>query len=175
MEVGLEYVGDRESELACTVDVLLDVALRVDHHGAAGGLIAHQIRRMGQALKVELFEDHRVLAFLMYTGYPTGYPTATAGDGTEEPQMKIEQDVLTNLQRRLARIEGQVRAVQTMLAEGRECRDIITQVSAASTALDQVGFRLLSAGLQQCMNDPKQAKRDGFDLEEVEKLFLKLA
>ena len=89
--------------------------------------------------------------------------------------MKIEQDVLTNLQRRLARIEGQVRAVQTMLAEGRECRDIITQVSAASTALDQVGFRLLSAGLQQCMNDPKQAKRDGFDLEEVEKLFLKLA
>jgi len=89
--------------------------------------------------------------------------------------MKIEQEVLDNLQRRLARIEGQVRAVRNMLEEGRECRDIITQVSAASTALDQVGFRLLSAGLQQCMNDPKQAKRDGFDLEEVEKLFLKLA
>ena len=104
-----------------------------------------------------------------------GYQKATAGDGTEEPEMKIEQDVLDNLQRRLARIEGQVRAARTMLTEGRECRDIITQVSAASTALHQVGFRLLSAGLQQCMNDPKQAKRDGFDLEEVEKLFLKLA
>lgn len=89
--------------------------------------------------------------------------------------MKIEQEVLDNLLKRLARVEGQVRAVRNMIEEGRECRDIITQVSAASTALDQVGFRLLSAGLQQCMADPKQAKKDGFDLEEVEKLFLKLA
>ena len=89
--------------------------------------------------------------------------------------MKIDQEVLDNLLKRLARVEGQVRAVRNMIEEGRECRDIITQVSAASTALDQVGFRLLSAGLQQCMQDPKQAKKDGFDLEEVEKLFLKLA
>lgn len=89
--------------------------------------------------------------------------------------MKIDPTVQDNLAKRLARIEGQVRAVRAMIEDGRECRDIITQVSAASTALDQVGFRLLSAGLQQCMNDPKQAKRDGFDLEEVEKLFLKLA
>ena len=89
--------------------------------------------------------------------------------------MKIDQDVLDNLMKRLARIEGQVRAVRTMIEDGRECRDVITQVSAASTALDQVGFRLLSAGLQQCLLDPKKAKSDGFDLEEVEKLFLKLA
>jgi len=89
--------------------------------------------------------------------------------------MKIDPQVHDNLLKRLARIEGQVRAVRNMIEEGRECRDIITQVSAASTALDQVGFRLLSAGLQQCLQDPKQAKRDGFDLEEVEKLFLKLA
>lgn len=89
--------------------------------------------------------------------------------------MNIDQEVRDNLLKRLARVEGQVRAVRNMIEEGRECRDVITQVSAASTALDQVGFRLLSAGLQQCMNDPKQAKKDGFDLEEVEKLFLKLA
>ena len=55
--------------------------------------------------------------------------------------MKIEQEVLDNLLKRLARVEGQVRAVRNMIEEGRECRDIITQVSAASTALDQVGFR----------------------------------
>ncbi|MEY3266438.1 MAG: hypothetical protein RJA15_884 [Actinomycetota bacterium] len=89
--------------------------------------------------------------------------------------MKIDQEVLDGLMKRLARVEGQVRAVRSMIEDGRECRDIITQVSAASKALDQVGFRLLSAGLQQCLQDPKQAKRDGFDLEEVEKLFLKLA
>lgn len=89
--------------------------------------------------------------------------------------MNIDRELQDNLLKRLARVEGQVRAVRTMIEEGRECREVITQVSAASTALDQVGFRLLSAGLQQCMNDPKQAKKDGFDIEEVEKLFLKLA
>lgn len=89
--------------------------------------------------------------------------------------MNIDRELQDNLLKRLARVEGQVRAVRTMIEEGRECREVITQVSAASTALDQVGFRLLSAGLQQCMSDPKQAKRDGFDIEEVEKLFLKLA
>lgn len=89
--------------------------------------------------------------------------------------MNLDPDVLDSLIKRLARVEGQVRAVRTMIEEGRECRDVITQISAASTALDQVGFRLLSAGLQHCLADPKQAKRDGFDLEEVEKLFLKLA
>ena len=94
---------------------------------------------------------------------------------TQEAVMKIEQEILDGLMKRLARVEGQVRAVRTMIEQGRECRDVITQVSAASTALDQVGFRLLSAGLQQCLQDPKQAKRDGFDLDEVEKLFLKLA
>lgn len=89
--------------------------------------------------------------------------------------MNLDPEVLDSLEKRLARIEGQVRAVRTMLQEGRECREVITQISAASTALDQVGFRLLSSGLQHCLTDPKQAKRDGFDLEEVEKLFLKLA
>lgn len=89
--------------------------------------------------------------------------------------MNLDPEVLDSLAKRLARIEGQVRAVRTMLDEGRECREVITQISAASTALDQVGFRLLSSGLQHCLTDPKQAKRDGFDLEEVEKLFLKLA
>lgn len=89
--------------------------------------------------------------------------------------MKIDDETLEALTKRLARVEGQVRAVRTMLEDGRECREIITQVSAASTALDQVGFRLLSAGLQQCFADPAKARRDGFDIEEVEKLFLKLA
>lgn len=89
--------------------------------------------------------------------------------------MNLDPDVLDSLMKRLARVEGQVRAVRGMLEDGRDCRDVITQISAASTALDQVGFRLLSTGLQHCLTDPKQAKRDGFDLDEVEKLFLRLA
>jgi DNA-binding FrmR family transcriptional regulator len=62
-----------------------------------------------------------------------------------------------------------------MLAESRECRDVVTQVSAASKALDQVGFKLLATGLSHCLANPKEAAANGFNLDEVEKLFMKLA
>ncbi len=51
----------------------------------------------------------------------------------------------------------------------------MAQVSAASKALDQVGFKLLATGLSHCLADPVEASKNGFDLAEVEKLFLKLA
>lgn len=89
--------------------------------------------------------------------------------------MKLPEDITEDLTKRLRRIEGQVRGIQQMLAESRECRDVVTQVSAASKALDQVGFKLLATGLSHCLANPKQAKANGFDLEEVEKLFMKLA
>lgn len=89
--------------------------------------------------------------------------------------MKLDGDTQDALLKRLARAEGQVRAVRRMVEEGADCRDIVTQVSAATTALEQVGFRLLSAGLQQCIKNPAQAAREGLDLAEVEKMFLRLA
>ena len=89
--------------------------------------------------------------------------------------MEIDNDVKAELQRRLARIEGQVRGIQNMLAEDRECRDVVTQIAAASKALEQVGFRLLASGLTSCLQDPEQAEADGYPIAEVEKLFLKLA
>lgn len=89
--------------------------------------------------------------------------------------MMLPDDVTEDLTRRLRRIEGQVRGIQQMLADGRECRDVVTQVSAAGKAIDQVGFRLLAAGMTYCLNDEEGAAEAGFDLAEVEKLFLKLA
>jgi DNA-binding FrmR family transcriptional regulator len=89
--------------------------------------------------------------------------------------MNLEPDVEHDLLRRLRRVEGQVRGIQQMLGEGRECRDIVAQVSAASKALDQVGFKLLATGMAHCMQDPEVAARNGFSLDEVEKLVLKLA
>lgn len=89
--------------------------------------------------------------------------------------MNLESDVEQELLRRLRRVEGQVRGIQQMVSEGRECRDIVAQVSAASKALDQVGFKLLATGMSHCLQDPDAAARNGFSLDEVEKLFLKLA
>lgn len=89
--------------------------------------------------------------------------------------MELPEESVTDLTRRLARIEGQVRGVQAMIAEGRECRDVVAQISAARKALDQVGFKLLATGMASCLTDPDKAERNGFNLDEVERLFLKLA
>lgn len=89
--------------------------------------------------------------------------------------MKLPEDATADLLRRLARVEGQVRGVHAMIAEGRECRDVVAQLSAARKALDQVGFKLLATGLATCVSDPENAADSGFDLAEVERLFLKLA
>jgi DNA-binding FrmR family transcriptional regulator len=89
--------------------------------------------------------------------------------------MDISHDVIGDLQRRLRRIEGQVRGIHSMLEEARDCRDVVTQIAAASHALDQVGFRLLAAGLTSCLQDPELAETEGYSIAEVERLFLKLA
>jgi DNA-binding FrmR family transcriptional regulator len=89
--------------------------------------------------------------------------------------VEFSDEVVTDLQRRLRRVEGQVRGLQAMLDERRECRDIVTQVAAATKALEQVGFKLLAAGLTSCLADPERAEADGYPIAEVERLFLKLA
>ena len=89
--------------------------------------------------------------------------------------MQIEEEVIAELRTRLRRIEGQVRGIQAMLDDGRECRDVVTQIAAATKALEQVGFRMLASGLASCLENPKKSAAEGYSLADVEKLFLKLA
>ena len=62
-----------------------------------------------------------------------------------------------------------------MIDENAECRDLVTQISAASRAIDQVGFRLLATGMFQCAEDPERAASEGYPMAEIERLFTKLA
>ena len=89
--------------------------------------------------------------------------------------MDLPEETMTDLHRRLRKVEGQVRGIQAMLAENRDCRDVVTQMSAASKAIDQAGFLLVSAGLQWCLEDPERSAAEGYDLADVQKMFLKLA
>jgi DNA-binding FrmR family transcriptional regulator len=89
--------------------------------------------------------------------------------------MELPDEVVKDLSLRLRRAEGQVHAVETMLSEGRECRDIVTQLSAATKALEQVGFRLIASGLTYCVQHPEEAAESGYPLDEVQRLFTKLA
>lgn len=89
--------------------------------------------------------------------------------------MEIPEEAVNDLTRRLRRIEGQIRGVQQMLADGRDCRDIVTQISAASKALDQAGFKLVASGLTWCLEHPEQSAAEGYAIEDVQKMFMKLA
>lgn len=89
--------------------------------------------------------------------------------------MQFPDELIEDLRKRLRRAGGQVQAVETMLAEGRECRDVVTQLSAATKALEQVGFRLIASGLTYCIEHPDQAAESGYPLDEVQRLFTKLA
>jgi len=59
---------------------------------------------------------------------------------------------------RLKRIEGQVRGLQRMVDEDTYCIDVLTQVSAATRALEMVALSLLDEHLRHCVTD---AMRDG--------------
>jgi len=89
--------------------------------------------------------------------------------------VQIPQEVVDDLRKRLRRIEGQVRGVEAMLADDRECRDIVVQLSAATKALEQVGFRLVASGLVYCIEHPSEAEASGYNVDEVQKMFTKLA
>ncbi|MGC0365452.1 DNA-binding FrmR family transcriptional regulator [Rhodococcus sp. 27YEA15] len=59
-----------------------------------------------------------------------------------------EQD---DLLKRLRRIEGQVAGISRMVADDRYCIDVLTQVSAATSALQSVSLKLLDAHLAGCV------------------------
>jgi DNA-binding FrmR family transcriptional regulator len=88
--------------------------------------------------------------------------------------MRMPEDVIEDARRRLHRVAGQVQAVERMLDDGRECREVVTQISAATKALEQVGFKLVAAGLTYCIEHPDAAAAEGYPLEAVQRMFMKL-
>ena len=94
---------------------------------------------------------------------------------SEEDYVQLPEEVIRDVRTRLHRVAGQLEGIERMLDEGRECRDVVTQISAANKALEQAGFRLVAACLTYCVANPEQAEVEGYPLEEVQKMFMKLA
>jgi DNA-binding FrmR family transcriptional regulator len=55
------------------------------------------------------------------------------------------------LVKRLHRIEGQVRGIERMVEDERYCIDILTQIAAATTALESVAFKILGEHVNHCV------------------------
>lgn len=52
---------------------------------------------------------------------------------------------------RLKRIEGQVKGILRMMDEGKDCKDVITQLSASRAAIDRTIAVIVSSNLIECM------------------------
>jgi DNA-binding FrmR family transcriptional regulator len=61
---------------------------------------------------------------------------------------------------RLARVEGQVRALRKMLEERRCCEDVLTQLLAARSGLEQAGLLVLERHLEDCILDASDVTAD---------------
>src|SRR5207247_516375 len=67
-----------------------------------------------------------------------------------EPQVETKTEIEAILAR-LRRIEGQIRGIHRMLAEDRVCEDIVTQLMAARSSLDQVGLLIIDQHVDRCL------------------------
>ena len=75
---------------------------------------------------------------------------------------------------RLRRVEGQIRGIQRMIEDERDCEDIITQLMAARAALDKAGLLIVSSHLKHCLRGSSDPELEE-SLHRVIELFLKLA
>lgn len=61
---------------------------------------------------------------------------------------------------RLKRVEGQIRGILRMIEEGKECKDVITQLSAARSAIDRTIAVIVSANLEHCIRESIDSGQD---------------
>jgi CsoR family transcriptional regulator, copper-sensing transcriptional repressor len=81
------------------------------------------------------------------------------------------------LTKRLHRIEGQVRGIERMVEDDRYCIDILTQISAVNTALENLAFHVLDDHVKHCVSDalssgnPREAAKKSQELLEAVQRF----
>jgi DNA-binding FrmR family transcriptional regulator len=88
--------------------------------------------------------------------------------------MDMDYSQLGDVLARLKRVQGQLGGVIKMIEEGQDCTAVVTQLAAASKALDKAGFKIIATGLRQCMAENDAGGRQ-VDVAQLEKLFLSLA
>lgn len=91
-----------------------------------------------------------------------------------------DAEAVRKVANRLKRAQGQLAAVIAAVEGGGDCRDVVTQLAAVSSALDRAGFAIISTALRECITETPADENDvGTDrrlsVAELEKLFLTLA
>ena len=84
-----------------------------------------------------------------------------------------DQDQIDAIVKRINRAQGQLGAVARMLEEGRNCEEIVTQMSAVAKAVNTAAFTLISTSLKECLVENKSNSEAV--TAQLQKLFLSLA
>ena len=84
-----------------------------------------------------------------------------------------DQEQIDLIVKRIKRAQGQLGAVARMLEEGRNCDEIVTQMSAVSQAVNTAAFAFISTILKECLVDNKSNSKAV--TAQLQKLFLSLA
>ena len=65
----------------------------------------------------------------------------------KEEKQEVSQEMLL---KRLRRIEGQVRGIEKMIVDGRDCESLVTQLAAVRSAIESVGALVLNNYMKLC-------------------------
>lgn len=84
-----------------------------------------------------------------------------------------DEEQVIAISKRIKRAQGQLGAISRMLEEGRNCEEIVTQMSAVSKAVNTAAFTLISASLKECIVE-SDSNSDEVTAQ-LQKLFLSLA
>ena len=87
--------------------------------------------------------------------------------------MELDANEMSKVVNRLKRAQGQLAGVVRMIEDGRDCEDVVTQLSAVCKALDRAGFAIIASGMRHCLTEPDDEST--LDVEKLQKLFLSLA
>ncbi len=82
----------------------------------------------------------------------------------------MKQDAREQVQRRLAKVAGQVAGIQRMVEEDRYCVDVLHQIAAVEGALDRVGHLVLASHVETCVASALESGRESERREKLDEL-----
>jgi DNA-binding FrmR family transcriptional regulator len=87
--------------------------------------------------------------------------------------VELNREEMGAVVNRLRRAQGQIGGILRMIDDGRDCKEIVTQLAAVNRAIDRAGFAIIATGLKQCLTESGDGQ--SVDMKDMEKLFLSLA
>ncbi|MCA0971276.1 metal-sensitive transcriptional regulator [Halobacillus litoralis] len=77
------------------------------------------------------------------------------------------------MKNRVKRLEGQLRGVLKMMEEGKDCKDVITQLSASRSAIDRTMGLIVSSNLVECIREADEEESTEESINEAVQLLVK--